>query len=107
MLFLQGSLIFDGLLLLAVGLPLIFNKIPRNRWYGVRLAASYKSEEAWYRINHFGGVALAIGGVGLMLAGVLCLLLHVRSMWLPTVMLGGFVVVPCMFIVIYAMRRDG
>jgi len=48
-----------GLLIFSVSLPLIYCKVPRNIFYGVRIAKAFKSERRWYDISAHGGRLLA------------------------------------------------
>jgi uncharacterized membrane protein len=43
--------------------PLILKKIKPNRFYGVRIRASFKSEGLWYEINRFGGILMLWWGI--------------------------------------------
>ena len=49
----------SGLLIFAVSVPLIRRKVPRNPYYGFRVAAAFVSEERWYAINEYSGRLLA------------------------------------------------
>jgi uncharacterized membrane protein len=51
-------LFFPPITILLVCLPLLFNLIPRNRWYGVRVREAMASDAAWYAVNRLGGMAL-------------------------------------------------
>jgi formate hydrogenlyase subunit 3/multisubunit Na+/H+ antiporter MnhD subunit len=51
-------LFFPPLTIILVCLPLVFDLIPRNRWYGVRVREAMASDRAWYAANRIGGVAL-------------------------------------------------
>lgn len=42
--------------------PLVRRKVPRNRWYGVRIPASLASDEACFDINAYGGRSLQLFG---------------------------------------------
>ncbi len=42
-------------LMVALSIPLVFRKIPMNRFYGVRIPKSFSSESNWYEINAYGG----------------------------------------------------
>lgn len=39
----------------ALAIPLIKRQIEPNRWFGIRFAKAYVSDENWYRINRYGG----------------------------------------------------
>jgi uncharacterized membrane protein len=57
-------------LIAALSIPLIMRMIPMNQFYGVRFPQSFKSEKAWYEINAFGGKALLISSVPILLVGL-------------------------------------
>ena len=59
-----------GLLSLGLALPLIANRVGRNSAYGVRFPESFRSEEAWFAINHFGGKRMALWSVPQILWGI-------------------------------------
>lgn len=46
-----------------------------NRFYGVRLKASFQSPESWYDINAYGGKQLALWSPVIVLTGLIGLLL--------------------------------
>lgn len=73
---LASGLIFGGLLLTALCVPLWLRKIPPNGWYGVRIPASFRSDEAWYELNAYGGRLLTLGGVILAALGAAGFWLH-------------------------------
>lgn len=65
----------DGGLILVLSIPLVQGRIPRNRFYGVRLPTAMKDDEAWYTINRFGGKRLIAASVPLILVGIISLFL--------------------------------
>ena len=58
-----------GFLILLLGWFLKKNKVPRNRVVGIRTKQSLASDEAWYRINTYGGKKLILGGTLLVVLG--------------------------------------
>jgi len=56
-------LFFAPITVILVSLPLLFNLIPPNRWYGVRVREAYASDDGWYAVNRTGGLAIVIAGV--------------------------------------------
>lgn len=68
-----------GLLLVVISVPLILERIPMNRFYGVRIAKAFESDAHWYAINAFGGRVLAWAGAITALLGVVVLLRPPRS----------------------------
>ena len=56
---------------IAVSVPLILGKIPRNEFYGVRIPTTLASDEAWYAVNRVGGLWFFAWGAGLAAIAVL------------------------------------
>ena len=44
-----------ALLMIALSLPLIYEKVPPNGWYGFRTSKTVSSDSMWYRANKLGG----------------------------------------------------
>jgi hypothetical protein len=58
-----------GLLLLVLGWPLATRRVRPNRWYGLRLPATFADERVWYDANAVTGRdMMRLGGVVLGLA---------------------------------------
>jgi uncharacterized membrane protein len=66
-----------GLLLVALGWPLARRRIKPNRWYGVRLPATFADERVWYEANALAGRDMMLLGSAL---GVAALLLPVLGL---------------------------
>jgi hypothetical protein len=65
------------LTIIALAIPLILQKVPRNGFYGFRTAFTMSSDEIWYRANKISGIALLAAGVfWLVLAYVLPGVMH-------------------------------
>ncbi len=64
-----GTVLFTGLLLAVVALPLIFRKIRRNNFYGFRLTYTLKDDDIWYEVNAMLGKHLFIQGIVLLILG--------------------------------------
>jgi uncharacterized membrane protein len=56
-----------GLLLFGLGRPLALRRIRPNRWYGLRVPATFADEQVWYDAN-------AIAGRDMMALGVVVLI---------------------------------
>jgi hypothetical protein len=58
-------LVFIGInaLFVALCVPLIRKEVSMNSVYGFRLPSAMKSDEAWYRVNAFGGKVMATTSV--------------------------------------------
>jgi uncharacterized membrane protein len=61
----EGSVgyVIMGLVFVGLGAPLIQERIPRNRWYGFRVAKTFASEKVWYQANRVAGRDLVVAGV--------------------------------------------
>lgn len=59
------------LVLLALAIPLIRQKIPRNYFYGFRTPRTLSSDLIWYQVNRVGGIALACASIVWLLAGLI------------------------------------
>lgn len=57
--------------LLYVGLAGLRRRLPRQRWVGIRLPVTMRSEQAWAAAHLAAGTALVGAGVVAVLAGVL------------------------------------
>lgn len=59
-----------GIIILGLSLPLAHRKVPMNSFYGVRIPASFQSEQRWYDINAYGGRLFAKWSVLIILCGL-------------------------------------
>lgn len=62
-------LLLAGLVLLAVGVLGAGRRLPRNRWVGIRTAATLRSDAAFAHGNRVGGVPAAAAGAVALLGG--------------------------------------
>jgi|KBSMisStandDraft_5_1062788.scaffolds.fasta_scaffold93441_3 uncharacterized membrane protein len=67
-----------GIVTVGVCLPLIYQKIPMNRFYGIRIPQAFASAERWYAINAYGGRLFARWSCPMIVAGLAGLLLPLR-----------------------------
>lgn len=63
--------LFVGLLFIGTSIPLIQRKVPRNRWYGLRVAKTFSSERIWYEANQVAGYDLLWAGVAIAITAML------------------------------------
>ena len=56
-----------GMVEIILGLPLLFNKIKPNWFYGFRLPSTVKNEKIWYETNQFFGRDMIISGIIIVL----------------------------------------
>jgi uncharacterized membrane protein len=51
-----------SLLIAAMGIPLVFRKVPRNSLYGFRTKTTLRDDDTWYAANAFFGKGLILAG---------------------------------------------
>ena len=68
--------IIAGILIIGFCIPLIFEKIPMNHYYGVRFKTSFKSDESWYAINKYGAKCLLYATLPVFTYGIIGILLY-------------------------------
>jgi hypothetical protein len=66
-----SSILLVALVTLLISLPLIYRKVPMNAFYGIRIRASFQSEQRWYDINAHGGKLFAKWSVLIIVAGLI------------------------------------
>lgn len=72
--------LFVPALLIALSVPLILGKVPRNGIYGFRTPYTLSSDQVWYRANKIAGIALAVAGsLWLVFASLLPLIVTPRT----------------------------
>jgi uncharacterized membrane protein len=59
-----------GVLLIAIGWPLAARRVAPNRWYGLRLPATFADRQVWYDANALAGRDLVALGVLLVLLAI-------------------------------------
>ena len=62
---------FSGLLLAAISIPLILQKIGPNAWYGFRVKKTLNDPAVWYPVNAYAGKRLLVVGIVSSLSAVL------------------------------------
>ena len=67
--FLLAMSTFIGTLFIAVSVPLILKKVPPNKWYGLRIPATFSDETVWYEANVWTAKDMLKLGVLIIIAG--------------------------------------
>jgi uncharacterized membrane protein len=52
-----------GFLSIVLGVPLAGRRVPRNRWYGLRVPATFADERIWYEANARCGNGMVLLGL--------------------------------------------
>jgi len=71
--------ILVGILIIAVCIPLLKNKIGMNCWYGMRFRKSFESNENWYKINSYGAKRMILWSLVIIIIGILTFFLPADS----------------------------
>ena len=101
------SNIMVGLLVMAISIPLVYNKVPMNQIYGIRFKQSFESQEKWYKINAYGGRQLIVWSIPLILLGVATFFLPLagKSFWFAVIACAPLIyLVPTVISYIYAKQ---
>jgi len=54
---------FFGLLLIAIAVPMVKRKVPRNPIYGFRTRKTLSRDDIWYKANEYSGRTLIVVGI--------------------------------------------
>jgi uncharacterized membrane protein len=68
-----------GLLLAALGYPLARRRVRPNRWYGLRVPATFASERIWFDANAVAGRDMMVLGSAVGIAGLLLPVMGLRD----------------------------
>lgn len=71
--------VFSGVLLIALGVPLMNRRVPPNAWWGLRVPATFADEEVWYEANAASGRDAVRFGVVLVIAALVLPLVGVSA----------------------------
>lgn len=63
-----------GLVMIALGKPLVEGKVGRNKLYGYRIRATLRDDRVWYPVNALSGVWLIWAGFLSLAIGLLLLI---------------------------------
>jgi len=70
-----------AIVIIITAIPLIQRRVKMNDWYGVRIRASFVSEEAWFDINRYGGRLLLLLGISFAVTASVGAFLH-KAYWI-------------------------
>jgi uncharacterized membrane protein len=60
-----------GVVMIVLGIPLMLRWVRPNRWYGLRVPATFANETVWYDANAATGAELVVAGVIVLAVAVL------------------------------------
>ncbi|MES2660905.1 MAG: SdpI family protein [Verrucomicrobiota bacterium] len=64
------GLIIGGLVVISLSIPMLLDRIPRNKFYGFRTSLTLSSDEIWYPANRFAAKLLIVWGSVNVLIGI-------------------------------------
>ena len=105
----SSSLVFCGIIVIAVSIPILLGKISRNPFYGFRTQLSLSSDEVWYATNRFAAKGLILSGALNLLIGVISFWFHPLSdgVQLLLVVLPLSVFLPCLISYVWMNKKFG
>lgn len=71
--------IVTAVILILISIPLVQGKVSMNKVYGIRFKKSYESEEAWKKINEYGGKHLISWSILLLVFGIISFFLPLEG----------------------------
>ena len=71
MLLLLITFVISGILMMALAIPLINDKVKPNGWYGFRTPKTLKHEDLWYEVNAHTGRLLLWSGIATTVSSVI------------------------------------
>ncbi|HMH05281.1 MAG TPA: SdpI family protein [Terriglobales bacterium] len=92
-LLIASAILGVGIVTFCVCLPLIYRKVPMNRFYGIRIRQSFVSGERWYDINAYGGRLLARWSCLIAIAGVVGFLVPLRFLQVYAIAAAGVILI--------------
>jgi hypothetical protein len=60
-----------GVLLIALSIPLLYDKIPPNSFYGFRVSQTITDPKVWYAVNRYSARWLLVAGLSIVAAAIL------------------------------------
>ena len=70
--------IIVGVMEIILGLPLLFEKIKPNWFYGFRLPKSMSNKEIWYKTNRYVGRDFIVAGIIVIIAALVVLMFQIN-----------------------------
>lgn len=64
-----------SLVFIALAVPLMRRRVPRNGVFGFRIRKAYKSDENWYAINEYGGRRILIWSIPIAICGLIAMII--------------------------------
>lgn len=101
------STIFCGLLCIGLAIPLLKGKVKMNRFYGVRFAKSFESDENWHKINDYGARRLIFWSIPMLAIGAATFVISLGNRPLLTLLLALapiLVLIPAVESYLYARK---
>jgi len=88
-----------GLLEIILGIPLLYEKIKPNWYYGFRTSKTVNNKEIWYKCNKYVGRDLIIAGI-IVAIGSLTLLFYKNNFSVETIAFIGIFLVSAPVIIV-------
>jgi uncharacterized membrane protein len=74
-----------GLVTILISIPLLYNAIGPNRFYGFRMRKTLSSPELWYKANKYAARELVAAGMVIIMLAMGTMLVHLRITMFTTI----------------------
>jgi hypothetical protein len=96
-----------GVMIILVSIPLLYNAIGPNRFYGFRTRKILSSPDLWYKANKYAARELVAAGMVIIMLAVGTMLVHLRVTMFTTIQAAAlFIMVTYVPLVIAALRSS-
>ena len=92
--------IFVGALEIVMGIPLMYEKIKPNWFYGFRLPKTVSNKDIWYKVNKKTGKDLVLSGIIVVILSLTLLFLNLNIDIVVLVIIQVFVLMALLAIII-------
>lgn len=82
---LMSAAILLGIIMILTSIPLLYNAIGSNRFYGFRTRKTLSSSELWYKANKYAARELIAAGMVIITLAIVTLLIHLRVTMFTTI----------------------
>ena len=73
--------LFMGMVFIGISIPLLYEKIGPNNWYGFRTRKTFSSEEIWYKANKYMSKDFIILGCLMVLYNLVLFVLPIDTLF--------------------------
>jgi uncharacterized membrane protein len=95
--------VFIGILLIVLSIPLLFDTVKPNQWYGFRTSKTLSDPEIWYKANCFAAKNMIIAGAVIIAEFVILPFFKHRNVMLSIVLFYFMVSIPVLVAIVRSL----